>query len=103
MGQTFQGCEDSLVEPFSPQIFSRDRSILDHVMEERHDLRLYIFHGVHEPEWVEDIRLAVLVLLHLMGLGGYPQRFLDGWYDSLRFEVRSDSKRFGLIISLHRL
>src|SRR5271166_1618285 len=63
---------------------------LDHVMEDGHDLRRFILHGVHDPERVEDVRLAVLVLLPLVGSGGDLQRFLDGRHDFPRYETRSD-------------
>ena len=81
MGQALHGYEDSLVEPFSPQILQRDRGILDHVVEDCHDLRWYIFHGVHDPKRVQDVWLAVLVLLPLVGSGDYLQGFLDGCHD----------------------
>ena len=102
VGQALHGCEDSLVETFSPQILGRDRSILDHVMEDGHDLRRFTLHGVHDPERVEDVRLAVLVLLPLVGSGGDLQRFLDGRHDFPRYETRSDPQRFGLVVSLDR-
>ena len=52
--KTVQGCEDSLVEPFSPQILSAVNGLsLDQVMEDRHDFRRSIFHRVHDTKWVQ--------------------------------------------------
>ena len=66
MGHTSQGGQDPLAEALPTEVVFRDRRVLDHVMEDCHDLRRFALHGDHDRERVEEVRLADLVLLPLV-------------------------------------